>query len=471
VETLKSSSYLNLPEHFYERLLPVLFTKPEVAYWNTDLAEYFNLNGTELTNEERTLIFSGKKIFPGTTPIAQAYSGHQFGHFSPQLGDGRARLIGELQNQNGKRYDVHLKGSGPTKFSRRGDGLATLGSVIRELIMSEFMYSMSIPTTRTLAVISTGEKVWREKEFPGAILVRVAQSHIRVGTFEYFAARGDQAAVQQLAEYVIKQYYQELTNLENPVLSLFAKIIERQAELIAQWMSIGFIHGVMNTDNTSITCETMDFGPCAMMEAYDPIKVFSSIDHQGRYAYSRQPQIIQWNLMVLGYCLLPLFHDDKKTAETILEKQISDFEGLFKNKWLTLMGSKLGINHPQEQDVPLIQEFLSLLQKYKIDFTLGFRRLKTPEESFQQDDFKVWISQWKTRRDSSIDLDKVNPILIPRNHQVEKAIRAAEDCNDFSPLLRLLEAIRTPFADSEEFRDLQVPARPEEEITQTFCGT
>lgn len=471
MEILRASAYFKLPEPFYEKLTAVPFKNPRILYWNTNLAESFLISEKNVSIEELALIFAGKNIPAGTTPIAQAYAGHQFGHFTPQLGDGRARLIGEIVDATGTPHEVHLKGSGPTKFSRRGDGFATLGSVVRELIMSEFMHSVGIPTTRSLAVIATDETVMRERELPGAILVRTAKSHIRVGTFEYFAARGDQASVQQLADFVIDHHYYELKNLENPYISLFAQIIKRQAHLMAQWLSVGFIHGVMNTDNTSITCETIDFGPCAMMEAYDPLKVFSSIDHQGRYAYARQPQIMHWNLTVLGYCLLPLFHGDKKVAEAILEKQLSEFENIFHGHWLKLMGHKLGFKNPQEQDVPMIQEFLGLLQKYKIDFTQGFGRLIQPDVFFQQDDFKDWLKKWRLRQDPSLDLHLINPALIPRNHQVEKVIRAAEDANDFAPMLRLLEAIRKPFADIEQFRDLQTPALPQEEITQTFCGT
>ncbi len=492
---LRPSSYLKLPERFYEKLAPAFVKTPQLLYWNADLAKELGVDET-VSVEEKAQIFSGKKVLPETTPIAQAYAGHQFGHFSPQLGDGRARLLGELVDSKQKAREVHLKGSGPTKFSRRGDGLATLDSTLREVMISEAMNAFGIPTTRALAVIGTGDVVYREREFPGAILARIGASHVRVGTFEYFAARGDLEALQLLTTEVIRQNEIPTENGITPAIALYEYILQRQASLVAHWMRVGFIHGVMNTDNTAISGETIDFGPCAFMEAYDPRAVFSSIDHGGRYAYSQQPIILQWNLGVLGYCLLPLFADEKEAAEKILEQKLSQFTELFHQEWLKVMSQKLGFKGASEDDQKLIEDYLSLLHKFKADFTLGFRNLRfevsdlaknsapslsraVTEAFFLQPETKHWLSRWSKRLQQEPQdgnqcvgsMDLHNPIVIPRNHQVEKAIRAASDNKDLAPMERLLKALKNPFDEKEDFADLQIPAKPEEQVRETFCGT
>ena len=448
-------SYSRLPEKFYERLEPVEFSQHSVLYWNESLAKELGLTD---------------QLFYGPMQVAQAYAGHQFGHFVPQLGDGRARLVGELKDPAGQLFEVHLKGSGPTQFSRRGDGLATLDAVLRELLVSEGMHFLGIPTTRTLAVLGTGERVQREREHPGAIQVRIAKSHVRVGTFEYFAARGDTPAVKLLADEMIDRLFPQLKQKSNAYLSLFETVIEKQIQLVARWLQVGFIHGVMNTDNTTISGETIDYGPCAFMEAYEPLKVYSSIDRQGRYAYARQPQIIKWNLTVLGYCLLPLFDDNREKATQMLESTMGHFEEQFHRVWLEGMAKKLGISDAKADDEKLIQEFLSLLSKHQIDFTLGFRRLGEQSELFSSEEFKPWFEKWKARK-GSLSPQEENPIIIPRNHKVEQAIAKASLENDFTKVHRLLKALEKPFTETPEFVDLQKPAEPHEQVSATFCGT
>lgn len=491
---LRPSSYLKLPESFYEKLGPTFVKTPQLLYWNTAHAKELGIDENGVSIEEKVQIFSGKKILPGTTPIAQAYAGHQFGHFSPQLGDGRARLLGEIVDSKQSVHEVHLKGSGPTKFSRRGDGLATLDSTLREVMVSEAMSALGVPTTRSLAVIGTGEIVFREREFPGAILVRTGASHIRVGTFEYFAARGDLEALQLLTTKVIRQNHIPREEGVSPAIQMYEYILQRQSNLVAHWMRLGFIHGVMNTDNTAISGETLDYGPCAFMEAYNPLQVYSSIDHRGRYAYSQQPIVLQWNLGILGYCLLPLFASEKQVAEKILEQKLSEFARAYQKQWLQFMGEKMGLNKATEQDQKLLEDYLELLHKFEVDFTLGFRHLRfqlsdtekshgtnrtVTEPFFHQRETKDWLSRWRAllqtqgddKQKTAQTMDCKNPIIIPRNHQVEKAIRAASDHKDFAPMERLLKALRNPFDEIEEFVDLQNPAQPGEQIRETFCGT
>lgn len=487
---IKPSSYLLLPNKFYQKTEAHRFPNVQLLAWNQNLATELNLASLPWSDQDKAKIFSAQTLLEGITPVAQTYSGHQFGHFSAQLGDGRALLLAEVLDQNNQPKDIHLKGSGPTVFSRRGDGRATLKSVIREYIVSEGMFALGIPTSRTLAVIGTGEKVIRETELPGAVLVRVASSHIRVGTFEYFAARGDHEAVRQLADYAIQRHAPDLSGQKDQYLLFFEKIIRRQAELVAQWMQVGFIHGVMNTDNTTISGETLDYGPCAFMEAYAPLTVFSSIDHQGRYAYARQPQILQWNLTALGHAMLSLFSEDQSKAIELIEEKLLAFEDIFQDAWLSRMGQKLGLSKATLKDVILIQDYLGLLHKYSVDFTLGFRRLgdqlqpqlKTPAhlgELFLNGETIQWIEKWKLRlQEESVDLaqikrsmDQINPVLIPRNHRVEQALAAASENQNFAPMHRLIKALQQPFTDDAEFADLQAPAKPEEAVTETFCGT
>lgn len=455
--------YAQLPEKFFEKLDAVEFSQYSVLYWNESLAKELGLTD---------------RLFYGSVQLAQAYAGHQFGHFVPQLGDGRARLVGEIQDRNGHLFEVHLKGSGSTKFSRRGDGLATLDAVLRELLVSEGMHSLGIPTTRTLAVLGTGKKVYRENEHPGAIQVRIARSHVRVGTFEYFAARGDTASIKTLADEMIHRRFPQLQNQANAYSALFETVMEKQIQLVARWLQVGFIHGVMNTDNTLLSGETIDYGPCAFMEAYDPLKVFSSIDHQGRYAYARQPQVIKWNLTVLGHCLLPLFAENREVATQMLENTLSKFEANFHKAWLEGMAQKLGILEIKPGDEVLLQEFLVILHQQKIDFTLGFRGLSEKMQSTTKG-MQEWFAKWaarvtspnKTLAQVRKDLESINPIIIPRNHLVEKAIQAAVKNNDFSFTENLLKALATPFSAQQEFGEFQKPASPTEQIHATFCGT
>jgi uncharacterized protein YdiU (UPF0061 family) len=460
---VRTPRYAQLPEKFFEKLETVEFSQYPILYWNESLA--------------RDLGFTDR-LFYSSIQVAQAYAGHQFGHFVSQLGDGRARLVGDIRDSQGHLFEVHLKGSGPTKFSRRGDGLATLDAVLRELIVSEGMHALGIPTTRTLAVLGTGKKVYRENEHPGAIQVRLARSHVRVGTFEYFAARGDSESIKVLADEMIHRLFPQLKNQPYAYLTLFELVLEKQIQLVALWLQVGFIHGVMNTDNTLISGETIDYGPCAFMEAYEPLKVFSSIDHQGRYAYARQPQIIKWNLSVLGHCLLPLFAENLEAASQMLESTLSTFDERFRKVWLEGMMRKLGILEIKPGDNVLLQEFLGILQTQKIDFTLGFRELSEKMQSTNQET-QAWFTKWsnrvvsvdKTLAQVQKDLESINPIIIPRNHLVEKAIQAAIKQSDFSFTEKLLQALATPFSVKQEFSEFKKPATTEEQIHATFCGT
>jgi serine/tyrosine/threonine adenylyltransferase len=481
------NSYYELPERFYEKAPQLPVFKPKLLAWNQTLAEEFPELHIAMSDDEKAAFFSGQKISPEMKPLAQAYSGHQFGHFSPQLGDGRALLLGDIANKQGQRKDVHLKGSGPTRFSRRGDGMATLHSVIREYIVSEGMYRLGVPTSRSLAIIGTGQTVYREEPRPGAILVRIAESHVRVGTFEYFAARGDVEALELLAKFVTHRHYPFLLQNKNPYAALLEQIVDKQARLVSHWLRFGFIHGVMNTDNMFVSGETLDYGPCAFMEAYDSLKVYSSIDHRGRYAYARQPEMAQWNLNCLAYCLIPLIDENKEKAQTVAEEIIASFQGRFQTYWLRDFGNKIGITST-EKDVSLIQEFLQLMQKNKADFTLSFRSLskeitersdENAKSFFAAPEWREWFLKWRSRlkeeRGSLAELQKkmneVNPIYIPRNHLVEQAIQEAAIKNDFSPMNQLLEAFASPYSENNKFTHLARPAKPEELVQETFCGT
>lgn len=486
---LLPSSYRELPEKFFQNLGATNFPGIHLLNWNKHLGEQCGFDDSLWTDQKKAEVLSGQKLLPGIVPLAQAYSGHQFGHFSATLGDGRALLLAEVRDKNGRLKDIHLKGSGPTQFSRRGDGLATLRSVLRERIVSEGMFGLGIPTTQTLAVIGTGQIVQREQENPGAILVRVASSHIRVGTFEYFAARGDMDAVRQLADYAIRRHDPDLPLSPDLYVQFFQRIIKRQAELVSRWLQVGFVHGVMNTDNTAISGETLDYGPCAFMESYNPLAVWSSIDRQGRYAYARQPEIMLWNLTALGYCLVPLFAEDQQEAAERLEQQLASFNDLFRASWLKGMARKIGLKSAAANDELLIQEYMELLHKNNVDFTLGFRLLSDQEESqsksspmdgfFQNPETKNWLQKWRSRLVKDGDtwgqikasMDAVNPITIPRNHLVEEALAAASEQNNWDPLNRLIQALKSPFAHQPEFSDLQKPATDQQKVSETFCGT
>ena len=483
------NSYSRLPEHFYARLNPMPVRKPRMMKFNHALAEELGLDAKALDGEVGAAMFSGNQLPDGAEPIAMAYAGHQFGHFVPQLGDGRAILLGEVIGGDGKRRDIHLKGSGQTPFSRRADGRAAVGPVIREYIISEAMCALGIPTTRTLAVVSTGEAVLRETSLPGAVLVRVAASHIRIGTFEYFAAQEDTEAVKILADYAMDRHYPELKAEPNPYLALIETVLQAQASLIARWMHAGFIHGVMNTDNMTISGETIDYGPCAFMDAYDPATVFSSIDRHGRYAYGNQPRIAQWNLERFAETLLPLLHSDREQAIAIAGKTINQFPETFEHYWLSEMRRKLGLFTVQDDDLALVQSLLEVMQTNAADYTNTFRALCNAAEQpghhtwrslFPQtkgcDD---WLVRWQARLRSeqqtlperAAAMRKVNPAYIPRNYRVEQAINAAVGEGDLSLFEELLAVLSLPYEEQESFSHYTHPPAPSDHVYQTFCGT
>lgn len=483
------NSYATLPERFYVRLRPTGAPAPRLIRYNRALAAQFGPGWADLSDEEAAAIFSGSRIPEGAAPLAMAYAGHQFGTFVPLLGDGRALLLGEVVDRNGVRRDIHLKGSGRTPFSRGGDGRAALGPVIREYIVSEAMHALGIPTTRALAAVLTGDTVMRETLLPGAVFTRVAMSHVRVGTFQLLAARGDDEGLKTLADHVIARLYPELEGAENRYLELLKKVSERQARLVARWLSIGFIHGVMNTDNAAISGETIDFGPCAFMEAYDPETVFSSIDHGGRYAYQNQPGIAQWNMARLAETLLPLIDDDIDKAVEAANQVILDFAGIFRESWMAVMREKLGLADSDEQDGQLIQSLLDLFEANEIDFTRGFRLLAEAAGEEGSHAFEAlfpepsgprqWLERWRARLgrelpDAEIHkaMLKANPVYIPRNHLVEEAIRAATESEDFGPFERLLEVLASPCEKRADVPErYELPAKPEERVLRTFCGT
>lgn len=459
-------SYARLPQSFHVRVEPTPVPEPKLVVLNRSLAEALGLNADDLTD---AAIFAGNALPPGAEPLAQAYAGHQYAHFT-MLGDGRAILLGEQTTPSGDRFDLQLKGPGPTPFSRRGDGRAALGPMLREYIISEAMQALGIPTTRSLAVVTTGEKVWRQDGgLPGAVLTRVAASHIRVGTFEYAAARGEKADLQALADYTQQRHYPEV---EGGYAAFFEAVMERQAALIAKWMHVGFIHGVMNTDNMALSGETIDYGPCAFMDAYDPATVFSSIDRNGRYAYGNQPHIAQWNLARLAEAMLPLFHDDEKQAIEIANGLISRFEGRFKHYWLVGMRAKLGLFTEEGDDTALIQSLLEWMRDTKADFTNTFRDLTNgrlePVEWHQQ-----WTARLKRQPQSPGEvadlMRRSNPAFIPRNHKVEEALAAASDQGDLNPMQRLLTVLEAPFDHAQDLPEFSEPSGLES--YQTFCGT
>ncbi len=468
------NTYARLPEHFFARVEPEIAPGPKLLAWNTELAEELGLNGLAGSEERLAQIFSGNELPDGAEPIALAYAGHQFGHFVPQLGDGRAVLLGEvIKRSNGQRFDLQLKGSGQTPFSRRGDGKSSLGPVIREYVLSEAMYRMGVPTTRALAAVQTGESVYRDTIMPGGVLTRVASSHLRIGTFEYFAARQDLDALRTLADYAIERHYPEVKEASHPLVAFFGKVVEAQAALVAHWMDIGFIHGVMNTDNCSISGETIDYGPCAFMDEFDNNKVFSSIDQNGRYAYGQQASIAQWNLARLAECLLQL-----GDAQSLFEAEFARYHALFENHYLQRMRRKLGLTSEEPGDRKLINEWLQHLQDHELDYTLSFRRLAARLGSNEPNEFGEFETLWKQRiasqpeTPSSIrqQMDAVNPLFIPRNHQVERAIQAAI-IGDLSVFHDLNQVLQKPFDEQPEFSQYAEPPQPAERVARTFCGT
>ncbi len=475
------NSYVRLPEAFYARLEPVPVREPKLVVFNAELARTLGLNPDVLKGDEGASIFSGNTIPQGAEPLAQAYAGHQFGSFT-MLGDGRAILLGEQVTPEGGRFDIQLKGSGRTPFSRRGDGRAALGPMLREYIISEALHALGIPTTRSLAVVTTGEPVYRESALQGAILTRTASSHLRVGTFEYAAARGKPDELRTLADYTIQRHFPHLAADANPYLELFAAVLDRQASLVARWMLIGFIHGVMNTDNTALSGETIDYGPCAFMDAYDPNTVFSSIDRHGRYAYGSQPQIVQWNLARFAEALLALIHEEPEAAAAMAKEKLSGFPETFRPFWLAGMRAKLGLLN-QEADGALAADLLDVINRHGEDFTNTFRNLASaslPEAAiFQAQDFRKWYERWQARLKRQPDsweasrrlMNNANPAVIPRNHRVEEALEAAVERADFSVMEKLLEVLSRPFQDPPKEGGYHLPAPPSAQPYQTYCGT
>ena len=476
------NSYARLPEAFYARLNPVPVRAPKLVVFNKPLARSLGLNPEALQGEEGAAVFAGNQIPEGAEPLAQAYAGHQFGYFT-MLGDGRAILLGEQLTPQGERFDVQFKGSGKTPFSRNGDGRAALGPMLREYIISEALHALGIPTTRSLAVVTTGDPVFRETPLQGAILTRTAASHIRVGTFQYAAARNNPDELRTLADYTIRRHFPDLAAAENPYLAMLQAVMERQASLVARWLLVGFIHGVMNTDNMAIGGETIDYGPCAFMDAYDPATVFSSIDQNGRYAYGRQPQIAQWNLARLAETLLPLIHADQQKAVSMATEAVSGFPDTFRHFWLAGMRAKLGLSNQEADDGALVDDLLDCMQRHGADFTNTFRDLASgarPEASvFQASDFKAWFERWQARLKRQPDsreasrrlMNTRNPAVIPRNHRVEEALAAATERADFTVMEKLLGVLSHPCQDPPEEAGYHLPAPPSAEPYRTFCGT
>ena len=485
------NSYARLPDRFFAKLPPTPVAAPRLVRINEPLARELGLDCRYLASTEGVRILAGNAVAPGSEPIATAYAGHQFGGFSPQLGDGRAILLGEVVGRDGVRRDVQLKGSGPTPFSRRGDGRAALGPVLREYIISEAFAALGIPTTRSLAAVLTGEGVARETYLPGAVLTRVAQSHIRVGTFQYFAARGDFDGVKILADHVIARHYPAARDAANPYRALLDQVMARQAGLIAQWLLVGFIHGVMNTDNMSIAGETIDYGPCAFMDHFDPAQVFSSIDEHGRYAYGNQPRIAQWNLARLAETLLPLLDADQDAALKQAQAAIDGFSATFEAAYAAGFRRKLGLVGVEAGDLALGQQLLAAMAAAKADFTLTFRGLgeaaagPAHEQALRhqfadQVNIDAWLAQWRARlardgldagaKNRQALMLAANPAFIPRNHRVEAALAAAQS-GDFGPFETLLRVLAKPYEDQPEFAAFAAPPQPEEVVKATFCGT
>jgi uncharacterized protein YdiU (UPF0061 family) len=482
------NTYARKLEGFYVPWKAAQVARPRLVMFNRELAEELGLDAGAFDSEEGVRIFAGNETPEGALPLAQAYAGHQFGGFVPQLGDGRALLLGEVIDRNGRRRDIQLKGSGPTPFSRAGDGRAALGPVLREYLIGEAMHALGIPTTRALAAVLTGEPVFRESALPGAVLTRVAASHIRVGTFQFFAARDEQDKVRRLADYAIDRHYPDLKGHANPYLGLLERVCDRQAALVADWMHVGFIHGVMNTDNMAISGETIDYGPCAFMDHYDPATVFSSIDTQGRYAYGNQPRIAQWNLARLAETLLPLIDADGNRAIARAAQVVNAFAVQYERYWLKGMRAKLGLVSEDESDLNLATGFLTAMLGNKVDYTLAFRYLadaalgqEEPVRALFNDPsaYDLWNGHWRARlaREPVAPvaraqaMRRANPAFIPRNHRVEEALSAAIEHGDYVPFQTLLNVLSRPFDDQPEFAAFAEPAPEGRGRYQTFCGT
>jgi uncharacterized protein YdiU (UPF0061 family) len=475
-----NNTYSKLSDTFREEIKPVPVNNPEIIIFNESLASELNLDFSKIDKKELSKIFSGNTLPNGSNSIAQAYAGHQFGHFT-MLGDGRAVLIGEHTTKSNKKFDIQFKGSGKTAFSRNGDGRAALGPMLREYIISEAMNSLKIPTTRSLAVVKTGEDVQREKVLQGAVLTRVASSHIRVGTFQYIAARQKENELKTLLDYTIDRHYPEIKDSNTQAVDLLNLLIERQCDLVVNWMRVGFIHGVMNTDNMTISGETIDYGPCAFMDTYDPKTVFSSIDQTGRYAYCNQPVITKWNLARFAECLVPLINKDQKKAIQVATEIINSFEKKYEEKWMNMMRDKLGLFGLDDKDKFLILDLLTWMHEKKADYTNTFCHLMNldpkKDELFDNDEFINWKKRWEERSTKNNNTPKKcfelmrnnNPLVIPRNHKIEEALSAAEQ-NDLKPLNKFLEILSKPYKEQTEILEYQSPAISNEKY-QTFCGT
>ena len=481
-----SNSYASLDAAFYERTRPTPVQNPQLFLWNSELAEQLMIpNELKHDSVARAQAFSGNSIIPGSEPVATVYAGHQFGSFVYQLGDGRAHLLGEVLDQLGRRWDIQLKGSGRTSFSRGGDGRCALGPAVREFIMSEAMNALGVPTTRCLAVVTTGETVFRETPLPGAVVTRVASSHLRIGTFQFFAARSDHRALTTLCNYTINRHYPELQEEgRNPYVSLLDKVIERQIQLVVEWMRIGFIHGVMNTDNTSLSGETIDYGPCAMMGIYDPQTVYSSIDTTGRYAFGNQPEILQWNLARFAECLLPLINADMNKAVDQIGPVIADFPDRFEKEYMKMMGKKLGLTFFKQEDQKLIVSVLNRLKDRRLDYTVTFDLLtkslmSEAAASQMKNELEECFDIWQKRlSEQHADTQKVqalmrqhNPVVIPRNHHVEEVIQACEQTGKVTLAEKFLQVLRSPYEELATTSEYQDPPSDGDKDYQTFCGT
>jgi serine/tyrosine/threonine adenylyltransferase len=481
------NSYARLPERFYVRVDPTPVAAPRLVKVNAALANQLRLDAAAIASDQGVAILAGNQVAEGSEPLAMAYAGHQFGHFVPQLGDGRANLLGEVIGTDGLRYDIQLKGGGRTPFSRGGDGRATLGPVLREYLVSEAMWALGVPTTRALAAVTTGERVFRETILPGAVLTRVAASHLRVGTFQYFSARGDAEATRTLADYAIARHYPAVAQAKQPYRALLDGVISRHAQSVAQWMMLGFIHGVMNTDNTSISGETIDYGPCAFMEAYNPVMVYSSIDHHGRYAYGNQPKAAHWNLARLAEALLPVMVQEADSEEAALAsayEALNAFAPQFAAARVAGLRRKLGLFTQREGDEALAQDLLDRMAAGSADFTLTFRTLgdgtsETRNLFKDPEAYDEWAASWRSRlqeesiapEDRITAMKAANPVFIPRNHLVQAALDAAIAQQNFQPFEELLEVLSQPYHDNPQWSRYTIPARAEECVLQTFCGT
>ncbi|MDQ6955047.1 MAG: YdiU family protein [Mariprofundaceae bacterium] len=476
------NTYASLGESFYKKSQPAWFESPELKLWNRSLADELLIPEVlQADLDALAACFSGQRRLNGSQSIATAYAGHQFGHFVPQLGDGRAHLLGDLLDRSGKPREIQLKGSGQTPFSRGGDGRCALGPALREYIMSEAMFALGVPTTRCLAVVGTGETVFRQHPLPGAVVTRVAASHIRVGTFQYFSAKGDIQAVKELCDYTVKRHYPELQNeVENKAVLLLEKVMEKQLQLMVEWMRVGFIHGVMNTDNCTLSGETIDFGPCAMIGHYDPERVFSSIDTVGRYAFGKQAKMAQWNMARFGECLLPLVHHEKSKALDTLMPLIEAFSTHFQKAYQAMMGKKLGLKSMDEKDEPFIQELLNRMQQKQLDYTRTFDALTKSLDEEQpeiKDQLGLVYANWKKRLlQQNLPLDDIqslmrrhNPVVIPRNHHVESILQICEQTGDMNAAKEFLKVLESPY------KELPETHRYQDEVSdthyQTFCGT